>query len=324
MYKSYEEDFLASLKKQEEEFKAKTEKAGNVSIKLSTVRKRIDPLTLRVFSIIVSNGLSKEKEIKEIVVQQLIEVEMLKRSKDAIYRSINKLVTLGLFDIVPISTGIRTFHLLKITDVGIMLYMQEFDKQPPKSEMEIVASNHASYTHGYMIEEVKNILEQRATYAMVTTDRVRNKLVLPDKTVIIPDIIAGTNTNWEMFEVECGTHNNSDFYHKCDKLIRVKRRLNFIGSGRESVEKYLIPKITAWINHKNPEALLNLGVTISVYSMYDFKRGKCTYYYDMKSSEPVCLVKKSKRKERITKSSNGKGMNMKGYEQNFWVPLFVY
>lgn len=300
MYKSYEEDFLASLKKQEEEFKAKTEKAGNVSIKLSTVRKRIDPLTLRVFSIIVSNGLSKEKEIKEIVVQQLIEVEMLKRSKDAIYRSINKLVTLGLFDVVPISTGIRTFHLLKITDVGIMLYMQEFDKRPPKPEMEVVASNHASYTHGYMIEEAKNILEQRGTYAMVTTDRATNKLVLPDETVIIPDIIAGTSTNWEMFEVECGTHNNSDFYHKCDKLIRVKRRLNFIGSGRESVEKNLIPKINAWIRIRGLEYLRSCAIKISVYSMYDFKKGKCTYFYDMKSSEPVCLVKKSKRKERIT------------------------
>lgn len=299
MYKSYEEDFLASLKKQEEEFKAKTARAGSVSVELSAIRKRIDPLMLRIFSIIVSNGLSKEKDIKTIVVQQLIDIEMLKRSKDAIYRSINKLVTLGLFDVVPISTGIRTFHLLKLTDVGAMLYMQEFDKRPPKSEMEIVASNHASYTHGYMIEEVKNILEQRGTYAMVTTDRVRNKLVLPDKTVIIPDIIAGTNTNWEMFEVECGTHNNSDFNHKCDKLIRVKRHLNFIGSGRESVEKDLIPKINAWIRIRGLEYLRSCAIKISVYSMYDFKKGKCTYYYDMKSSEPVCLVKKSKRKEKI-------------------------
>lgn len=294
---SYEEDFLASLKKQEEEFKAKTEKAGNVSIKLSTIRNRIDPLTLRVFSTIVSNGLSKEKDIKTIVVQRLIEVEMLKRSKDAIYRSINKLVTLGLFDVVPISTGIRTFHLLKITDVGIMMYMHEFDKKPPKSEMEKVASNHASYTHGYMIEEAKNILEQRGTYAMVTTDRKSNKLVLPDETVIIPDVIAGSNTNWEIFEVECGTHSNSDFYHKCDKLIRVKRRLNFIGSSRESIEKNLLHKISAWIRNRDRERLQSLGIIISVYSMYDFKKGKCTYFYDMKSSEPVCNVKKSNRKE---------------------------
>ena len=110
---------------------------------------------LRIFSIIVSNGLSKEKDIKTIVVQQLIEVEMLKCIKDAIYRSITKVVTLGLFDVVPISTGIRTFYLLKLTDIGEMLYMQEFDKKPPKSEMEVVTSNHASYIHGYMIEEAK-------------------------------------------------------------------------------------------------------------------------------------------------------------------------
>ena len=295
-YLSYEEDFLASLKKQEEEFKAKTEKSGNVSIKLSSIRKRIDPLTLKVFSTIVSNGLSKEKDIKTIVVQQLIEVEMLKRSKDAIYRSINKLVTLGLFDVVPISTGIRTFHLLKITDIGIMLYMQEFDKRPPKSEMEIVASNHASYTHGYMIEEAKNILEQRGTCGMVTTDRVTNKLVLPDGTVVIPDIIAGTSSNWQMFEVECGTHNNSDFYHKCDKLIKVRRHLHFIGSSRESVEKDLIPKINCWITNRRHKNLQCFGFDISVYSMYDFKKGKCTYFYDMKSSEPVCNVKNSNRK----------------------------
>ena len=218
---------------------------------------------------------------------------MLKRSKDAIYRSINKLVTLGLFDVVPISTGIRTFHLLKITDVGIMLYMHEFDKRPPKSEMEIVASNHASYAHGYMIEEAKNILEQRGTYAMVTTDRKSNKLVLPDETVIIPDVIAGTNTNWEIFEVECGTHSNSDFYYKCDKLIRVKRHLNFIGSSRESIEKNLLPKINAWIRNRDREGLQSFGIIISVYSMYDFKKGKCTYYYDMRSSEPVCNVEKS-------------------------------
>ena len=131
---------------------------------------------------------------------------------------------------------------------------------------------------------------------MVTTDRGTNKLVLPDETVIIPDIIAGTNTNWEMFEVECGTHSNSDFYHKCDKLIRVKRHLNFVGSSRESIEKNLLPKINAWIRNRDREGLQSIGIIISVYSMYDFKKGKCTYYYDMKSSEPVCFAKNSKRK----------------------------
>lgn len=296
---SYEEDFLASLKKQEEDFKSKTERAGQVLLEIKDIEENITPLMWKVFYIIVSNGLSQEKEIKSFVVRYLIEAEMSCYSKDAIYRSIRNLVTLGVFKAIPISTGIRTFHLLKLSYLGEMLYMRKFEKKPPKSEMEKVASNHASYTHGYMIEEVKNILEQRGTYAMVTTDRGTNKLVLPDETVIIPDIIAGISTNWEMFEVECGTHNNSDFYHKCDKLIRVKRHLNFIGSSRESVEKDLIPKITAWINRKKPETLLNVGVMVSVYSMYDFKKGKCTYYYDMKSSEPVCLVKKSKRKEKI-------------------------
>ena len=298
MYKSYEDDFLASLKKQEEEFKTRTERAGAVTVKLSTIKDRITPLMKKVFIIIVSNGLSKEKEIKSIAVEQIRDTEMLNYSTDTIYRSIKNLVTLGLFDVIPIPTGIRTFNLLRITDVGSLLYMNEFGKNPPESEMQKVISDHASYTHGYMIEEVKNILVQRGTYPMVTTDRATNKLVLPDNTVIIPDVIAGTNERWEIFEVECGTHNNSDFYHKCDKLIRVKRHLNFIGSSRGSVEKDLIPKINAWIRNREPERLLNYGITISVYSMYDFKKGNCSYYYDMKSSEPVCLLKKSKRKEK--------------------------
>lgn len=295
-YLSYEEDFLASIKKQEDEFRKKTERAGQVLLEIQDITENITPLMWKVFYIIVSNGLSQEKEIKSFVVRYLIEAEMSCYSKDAIYHAIRNLVTLGIFKVIPISTGIRTFHLLQLSHLGEMLYMRKFEKKPPKSEMGKVALNHASYTHGYMIEEVKNILEQRGTYAMVTTDRGTNKLVLPDETVIIPDIIAGTKTNWEMFEVECGTHNNSDFYHKCDKLIRVKRHLNFIGSSRASVEKDLISKINAWIRSRGLEYLLSRGIDISVYSMYDFKKGKCTYYYDMKSSEPVCYVKKSKIK----------------------------
>ena len=295
-YLSYEEDFLASLKKQEEELKKKTERSGQVLLEIKDIEESITPLMWKVFYIIVSNGLSQEKEIKSFVVRYLIEAEMSCYSKDAIYRAIKNLTVLRIFRVVPISTGIRTFHLLQLSYLGEMLYMRKFEKRPPKSEMEIVASNHASYTHGYMIEEAKNILEQRGTYVKVATDRVTNKLVLYDETVIIPDIIAGTKTNWEMFEVECGTHNNSDFYHKCDKLIKAISHLNFIGSSRESVEKNLIPKINAWIRLRGLESLHRRVHDISVYSMYDFKKGKCTYFYDMKSSEPVCNVKKSNRK----------------------------
>ena len=295
-YLSYEEDFLASLKKQEEELKKKTERSGQVLLEIKDIEESITPLMWKVFYIIVSNGLSQEKEIKSFVVRYLIEAEMSCYSKDAIYRAIKSLTVLRIFRVVPISTGIRTFHLLQLSYLGEMLYMRKFEKRPPKSEMEIVASNHASYTHGYMIEEAKNILEQRGTCGMVTTDRAANKLVLTDGTVVIPDIIAGTSSNWQMFEVECGTHNNSDFYHKCDKLIKVKRHLHFIGSSRESVEKDLIPKIDSWIRTRKLENLQCFGFDISVYSMYDFKKGKCTYFYDMKSAEPVCLVKKSNRK----------------------------
>lgn len=297
MFKSYEDEFLESLQRQEDEFKKNSERAGTITVMVKEIEDKISPLMWKVFYIVVSNGFSKESEIKDYVVRFLIEKEMQCYGKDAIYRAIKNLIAINAFKTIRISTGIRTFNILELTDVGRMLFMKRFLKEPPESEMEKILSAHSSYAHGYMVEEVKNILENRGGFEFVSTDRKANRIALKDDESCIPDVITKDHWGYTFYEVECGTHNYDDFYRKCNKLIQVTRTLMFIGPGRNVVEKKLLPKITGWVKNVKPEFLRANNISIKVASMYDFKQGKWTYSYDMNQGLPVCNVNNSKRKE---------------------------
>ena len=297
MFKSYEDEFLESLQRQEDEFKKNSERAGTITVMVKEIEDKISPLMWKVFYIIVSNGFSKEAEIKDYVVRFLIEKEMQCYSKDSIYRAIKNLIAINAFKTIRISTGIRTFNILELTDVGRMLFMKRFLKEPPESEMEKILSAHSSYAHGYMVEEVKNILENRGGFELVSTDRKANRIKLKDDESCIPDVITKDHWGYTFYEVECGTHNSDDFNRKCNKLIQVTRTLMFIGPGRNVVEKKLLPKITGWVKNIKPEFLRANNISIKVASMHDFKQGKWTYSYDMKRGLPVCNIKNSKKKE---------------------------
>lgn len=297
MFKSYEDEFLESLQRQEDEFKRNSERAGTITVMVKEIEDKLSPLMWKVFYIVVSNGFSKESEIKDYVVRFLIEKEMQCYGKDAIYRAIKNLIAINAFKTIRISTGIRTFNILELTDVGRMLFMKRFLKEPPESEMEKILSAHSSYDHGYMVEEVKNILENRGGFELVSTDRKANRIKLKDDESCIPDVITKDHWGYTFYEVECGTHNYDDFYRKCNKLIQVTRTLMFIGPGRNVVEKKLLPKITGWVKNVKPEFLRANNISIKVASMYDFKQGKWTYSYDMNQGLPVCNIRNSKKKE---------------------------
>lgn len=297
MFKSYEDEFLESLQRQEDEFKKNSERAGTITVMVKEIEDKISPLMWKVFYIVVSNGFSKEAEIKDYVVRFLIEKEMQCYSTHSIYRAIKNLIVINAFKTISISTGIRTFNILQLTDVGRMLFMKRFLKDPPESEMEKILSAHSSYAHGYMVEEVKNILENRGGFELLSTDRKANRIKLKDDESCIPDVITKDHWGYTFYEVECGTHNSDDFYRKCNKLIQVTRTLMFIGPGRNVVEKKLLPKITGWVKNVKPEFLRANNISIKVASMHDFKQGNWTYSYDMNQGLPVCNINNSKRKE---------------------------
>ena len=93
MFKSYEDEFLESLQRQEDEFKRNSERAGTITVMVKEIEDKISPLMWKVFYIIVSNGFSKEAEIKDYVVRFLIEKEMHIQCQHFLYILVFKAVS---------------------------------------------------------------------------------------------------------------------------------------------------------------------------------------------------------------------------------------
>lgn len=264
-------------------------------IRLTDIDKKFSDLDWRVFEIIVSWGISEEKDAKEAAINTLIYEDRLCISEDTAWRSIKSLVKLGIFDAEKMSTGYRNFNILKITDVGEQIYRLRYKKEPPIQEHRLLIKEHASILHGYMVKDVAQILKKRGYYKTVSTSRKGNLIKLPDGRALIPDVIGiREDRSFDCYEVECGNHNQSDFNAKCNKLIAVKKVI-IIGQNRDRVTRILKPQVDAWIKSVGKRTLSLSRVTICLYSITDFAKDKVTYYYDMVTDEPVCCFKKERK-----------------------------
>lgn len=69
------------------------------------ILKKMNPRDKEIFRIIVSSGVSEEKDAKEIIIETFINHHMHAISTDTAYQSIKTLSNLGLLDKIRISTG---------------------------------------------------------------------------------------------------------------------------------------------------------------------------------------------------------------------------
>lgn len=269
-----------------------------MQIRLSDYSDKLKSYDWWVFEIIVSMGISEEKEAKEICVDEIIKRYGVCVSEDTVWRSIKFLVNINFFTVMKINTGYRNFNILNLTDVGDAAYMLKYKKKPAVPEHKRLAGEHASYHHGYTIKDAKTILEKKPIYISVETGRNENTIRFPDGTAYIPDIRAFMSlTSVHYYEIECGNHHQVDINAKCDKMARLTRNIIFVGQNRKIVCSILKRQLESWIEQRGRINLLAHGIKVYLTTMSDLDANKWTYIYDMKTDEPSCCFRENKNKK---------------------------
>lgn len=253
------------------------------------ILKKLKERDIEIFRIIVSSGVSEEKDAKDIVKKTFTDKYSSSLGLDVIWRTIKTLSDCGLLDKIRIATGYRPFNILIVTEVGKQLYRKLFLKEPPMQEHQKLKKDHSSILHAYMIKDVKTILEKTGNFSKVTMGRSENRIPLYEGKAVIPDVIGYTNNFPSCFiEVECGNHNQEQFNEKCNKLAHLTRFIIIVGRSQDDVTNLLKPQVDRFIRFRGRESLKIAGIHIYLYSIADLSKGKITYHYDMSSDEPIC------------------------------------
>lgn len=247
------------------------------------------------FCLIVENGVSEMSKAKMFIYEQLKD-ENEPIGSDKASRIIKHLVTLMIFKQIKVSTGIRWFMVLSLTEVGSKIYFNEYHKKPAETEYQKIVREHENATHGYTIKDAVQILEDTGRYRSVSMSRRGNLIKLPDGRVSVPDIVCCLPNSIEYYEVECGNHHQSDFDDKCDKLKSFTQNLFFITPNREIAEKKIKPQIEQWIKSRGRSLLLLSNITVYLTSISDLAAGRWTYVFNMQDENPVFTPTPQKKK----------------------------
>ncbi len=261
------------------------------------LKQRFTPRDWEIFQMIASSGVSEECEAKNLIIDLTIQRHDKCISPDTAWLSIKSLIKLGVLQSIRISTGYRTFNLLTVTELGKQLYRVTYKNEPVEQEHIALVREHASIEHGYIIKDVKKILDKSGVYREVSIDRKRNRIVLGEGRSVIPDVIAKTNgIAVDYYEVECGTHTQAEFNAKCNKLCSITPNITIIGKNRDIITRILVPQIERWIKSVDIAHLRRIKEKVTVCSMTDFARRKPTYSLDLNKGKMICHFKP----ERLT------------------------
>lgn len=263
-------------------------------VDINRIAYKLTPHHRKVFEIIVTKGISQECVAIEQIQKEMITFERHLPSNVSTWRSIKFLVDIDLFNVQKISTGYRNFNLLLITDIGKMVFMAIFDRNVGKFEHELIAEDHDNVVHGYMIQDVKDILERKGIYHFVRTDRESNTINLWGGVACIPDVIAVRGVEQDLFEVECANHHQPDFDDKMRKLARATKCINIIVPNRKVLAK-LKKQVDSWIATDGRIDLLRKGIHVRLATINDLANDKWAYIYDMTANEPVCCFENKKK-----------------------------
>lgn len=264
---------------------------------LDDIDKRMKSIHWLAFRVIVSQGISEEKEAKRSIIDAMILNGMDCVTEDAAWRYIKHLVVLQLFTVKKVDTGYRQLNVLMITEIGRMLYMMHFRKKVPDSEAIKLIREHSNLQHGYMIKDTAMLLEKLDFYDTITTSRKDNFIRLKKGFAVIPDVIAVYSSVPDYFEVECGNHNQPDFNDKCSKLASITDRIIFIGRSFDAITNILKPQIEKWIESIGRERLYRLDKSVCLASIVDIKKNRWSYVFNMETEEPLRNIQIIDREE---------------------------
>ena len=256
-------------------------------ISVGTIRKNIGDLGMKTIQVMAYEGISEEKELIRAVSDVILFSTGQLVSDDSIRRSVQRLWSNGLIETEEVNTGVRRFNVLSLTINGSLFVGKNFRRRPAESECEGFIREHASVHHGYLIKDVKRILEDKKIYDEISTERKENFIRIGDGKACIPDIVCKNGDESFYYEVECGTHKQRDFNEKCSKLTVLTREIIIVGQNRKIVGGVLKRQVETWID-KEWDALIKKDVEVYLTTISDLKNDKWTYCYDTDTSEPRC------------------------------------
>lgn len=258
-----------------------------ILVENETIRKRIGDLGMKILQIMAYEGISEEKELVLAVSDVILLSTGQLVSNDSIRRSVQTLSFNLLIEIEEVNTGIRRFNVLKLTENGRKFMGHNFRRKRVESECERFIREHANIHHGYLIKEVKKVLEDKKVYDEISTGRDENFIRIGDGRACIPDVICKSGDKRFFYEVECGTHKQLDFNEKCNKLSMLTREIIIVGQNRQVVGDNLKRQVENWID-KEWESLIKWDVEVYLTTITDLKNNKWTYCYGLETSEPQC------------------------------------
>ena len=257
-------------------------------------RRAIGDLGMKMMQVMASEGISEEPELIRVAWDVIAYLTLDPISTTSIRRCFDALRNTFLIKTEEVNTGIRRFHIHRLTADGKLFAIHYFKKAPVESEYERFIREHASAHHGYLIKDTKKILEEKGIYDTVTTGRTENRIVISEKHACIPDIVGVYGDIQDCYEVECGTHNQKDFDYKCTKLAHVMYDILFVTQNRQVLKKTVTKQVEHWISKMGREKLKELGRKVYLTTLKDLQNDKWTYIYDMTTDEPICCVGKKK------------------------------
>lgn len=228
-------------------------------IDLRVYIEKMNDVAWAILDEIGTNGTSAYKDI-ESAVADVNQAWSSSKIRTASYNMINS----GIIHSQTLNLPLHPkMTLLCLTDIGQRIYKEKNKKAAVMSEVERVITDHDNAEHGYGMLDIANILRDSGLYTEVCTDRKPNTIKVPGGTTYIPDIVCKTEKHTIYVEYERGTHTQTDFNAKCNKMLNVTRYLNFVVPNKEVLEETFIPKVKRWVESKNTQSLNNVVLRIN-------------------------------------------------------------
>lgn len=236
---------------------AKNQTKGQiVQVNIGSIEKNMNSRRWAILEIIGTTGLCEGGEI----VSAAISLQQERKDENIITENgmrheLMQMVTSGCLTMeTNVNHPIKSkFYVYTLSEVGQALYIGHFGKDPVVSERDMLIAQHDNLEHGFGIKCLKKILEDSDTYFDVSMDRRKNTIKLDSGDFYIPDIMAkikGRQGNITIYmEYERGTHHQSDFNIKLNKMAKVTRHIDIVCPNNKTAD-FLRDKTVEWVKSR--------------------------------------------------------------------------
>ena len=247
------------------------EEKSLVQVDANDIVRRMNVRRWYLLEVIGTTGMCEASEISDYAKKNYKQTDGEKITENGIRYEMKALTDSGcLISDSNVTHPLKSrFAVYFLSDIGKRIYLDHFGKEPVLSERDRLIAQHDNLEHGIGIKYLKGILEKSGKYETVSMDRKENTIILDDNAKYIPDIKVsgktprGNHTFAAYFEYERGTHSQSDFNVKLNRMAKATRTLNIVCPNAITVDE-LIKKTRKWVELRGGrEKVSNLTVRIT-------------------------------------------------------------